>query len=301
MERKVKALLDNNRFDILVVDHPIMLRYISSKKGPIVLLETFAISEIAGMEYKLERSRLRKIARLLYYYQTRNYAEIYRVVDVSIAVTSHQRDRVKQYYPNLDIEIVPFGVDTEYFRPAAPETEFPSLIIHGGITSLLSKREALYYYNKVYPLIKAQVPHVRLYIVGDNPPEEILRLGEDSSIVVTGHVNDLNSYLSRAWVVVGYLQENFGVRVRVLQAMAAGKSIVTTSMAIPGIDVSPGQDIIIADSPTEFAERVIELLNNKQLREKIGHNARNLMEKEYSWENVTDKLNKIFQKVIDEK
>jgi len=83
--------------------------------------------------------------------------------------------------------------------------------------------------------------------------------------------------------------------------MAVGKPIVSTSMAIPEINVSLGQDIIIADNQTEFAERVIELLNDKPLREKIGHNARNLMEKEYSWKKVTDKLNKIFLKVIDKK
>lgn len=220
---------------------------------------------------------------------------------MSIAVSADQKDRVKSYCTNLDIEVVPFGVDTEYFRPAEPKTEFPSLVIHGGINGLLSKREALYFYNKVYPLIKAQVPHVKLYIVGDKPPKEILRLGEYNSVVVTGHVNDLNGYLSRAWVVVGYLQENFGVRARVLQSMAVGKPIVSTSMAIPGINVSLGQNIIIADNQTEFAERVIELLNDKPLREKIGHNARNLMEKEYSWEKVIDKLNKIFLKVIDKK
>ncbi|MBA7626720.1 hypothetical protein ES703_34175 [subsurface metagenome] len=84
------------------------------------------------MEYKLERSWLRKTARLLYYYQTRNYAEIYRAVNVSIAVSAHQKDRVKSYCPNLDIEIVPFGVDTEYFRSAEPETESPQALSSMG-------------------------------------------------------------------------------------------------------------------------------------------------------------------------
>jgi glycosyltransferase involved in cell wall biosynthesis len=91
------------------------------------------------------------------------------------------------------------------------------------------------------------------------------------------------------------------VKIRVLQAMAVGKPVVSTHMVTAGIDVSPGENIIIADEPREFAERVIELLNDKQLREKIGDNARKLMKKEHSWEKTTDRLNEIFQKVVDEK
>lgn len=302
LDRRIKALLDNNEVDIMVIDHASMLCYASSKRVPTVLLEAFAVSGIALMEYKLEKNWLRKIIRLLYYYQTKGYAKTYRdVVNVSIAVSTHQRDMVKSHYPDLDIVVIPFGIDTDYFRAVEPEQEFPSLVITGTMNGLRNKTTVLYFYNEVYPLIKARVPQVKLYIVGANPEKEILRLATDKSVVVTGYVEDLRPYLSRAWVVVAPLQEGFGVKVRVLQAMAVGKPVVSTSMVTTGIDVSIGQDIIIANSPTEFAERVIELLNDKQLREKIGDNARKLMEKEHSWEKTTDKLNEIFQKLVDEK
>lgn len=117
-------------------------------------------------------------------------------------------------------------------------------------------------------------------------------------MVVTGYVGDLRPYLSRAWVVVAPLQEGFGVKVRVLQAMAIGKPVVSTSMVMAGIDVTPGKDIIIADTPPAFAESVIELLNNKQLRKEIGTNARRLMETNHSWEKLTDRLNEILERVV---
>jgi glycosyltransferase involved in cell wall biosynthesis len=97
-------------------------------------------------------------------------------------------------------------------------------------------------------------------------------------------------------VVVAPLQDNFGVKVRVLEAMAVGKPVISTSMVTPGINVSPGENIILADEPLEFAERVIELLNDKQLREEIGAKARLLVETNHSWEKLTDRLNDVLEK-----
>lgn len=297
MDRKVKALLDKNSVDVMVIDTPSMLCYASSKSVPTVLLETFAVLEMTLNEYKLEKNWLKKVIRLLYYYQTKNYARAYRNVDVCVAVSSHQRDIVRSHRPDLNIVVIPHGIDTDYLRAVEPETEFPSLVISGTMSGLRSESAVLYFYNKVFPLIKARVPDLKLYIVGRNPGNKILRLAADKSVVVTGYVEDLRPYLSGAWVVVAPLQDNFGVKVRVLQAMAVGKPVVSTSMVTSGIDVSPGENIILADEPLEFAERVIELLNARQLRERIGSKARLLMETNHSWEKLTDRLNEVLEGV----
>lgn len=297
MDRKVKSLLDNS-YDILAVDHPAMLGYVSSHNIPVVLLEAFTLAEITLMEYKLEKNWLRKVIRLLYHYQTRNYARIYKALDMSIAVSSHQRDTVRSHCPDLDIVVIPYGIDTDYLRVVEPETAFPSLIITGQMGGPRNRAAVLYFHNEIYPLIKAQVPQLKLYIVGSNPDKEILQLAADESVIVTGYVTDLRPHLSRAWVVVAPLQEGFGVKVRVLQAMAVGKPVVSTSMVTGGIDVLPGENIILADEPLEFAKRVIELLNDQQLRERIGAKARLLMETNHSWENLTDRLNEALIKAV---
>lgn len=297
MDKRIKTLLDNNKIDIMVVNHPSMLCYTLNKEVPTVLLESFALSEIALTEYKMERNWCKKIIRLLYYYQTRNYANAYEGINLLIAVSTTQKDSIKSHCPDADIAILPGGADTDYLRIVEPETEFPSLAITGTMSGAINKTAVLYFYNEIYPLIKERIPQVKLYIVGSNPEKEILRLSADKSVIVTGYVNDLRPYLSRAWVVVAPLQEGFGVKIRVLQAMAVGKPIVSTSMGATGISVSPGENIILADEPREFADRVIELLNDKQLRQEIGSRARLLMETEHSWENLTDKLNVLLEQV----
>jgi glycosyltransferase involved in cell wall biosynthesis len=297
MDRRIKTLLDNNRVDIIVINHPSMLCYTLNKGVPTVLLESFALSEIALTEYRVERNWCKKIIRLLYYWQTRNYAKLYKGINLLIAVSTRQRDTIRSHCPESNIAIIFGGADTDYLKTVEPETEFPSIAITGTMSGARNKTAVLYFYNEIYPLIKERISQVKLYIVGSNPEKEILRLSVDRSVIVTGYVDDLRPYLSRAWVVVAPLQEAFGVKIRVLQAMAVGKPVVSTSMGATGINVSPGENIILADEPREFADRVIGLLNDKQLRQKIGARARLLMKAEHSWENLTDKLNVLLEQV----
>lgn len=295
MHTRIKTLLRGG-FDIVLADHPAMLCYLPKKGIPIVLLETFILSEIARVEYELEENWLKKIMRLLYFYRTKGYAKSYRITSVSIAVSAQQRDAVKLHCPDLNIEVVPPGIDMGDDTSVEPETAFPSLVISGSMSGVANKRAVLRFCNEIYPLIKARVPQVKLYIVGRDPDKEIQQLAADESIAVTGYVEDLRPYLSRAWVIVSPLLEGHGIKVRVLQAMAMGKPVVASSMVTQGIDVSPEENIIIADEPLEFAEKVIELLNDRQQRERIGSNAKLLMETNHNWEKLTDRLNGVLVK-----
>lgn len=300
MAKKVRELIDSNKFDVMALDTPQMICY-TDKRVPSVLLEAFAISEMTLNQYKLERNWLKKAVRLLYHYQTRNYAETYRKVRACVAVSSQQRDAVKVHRPDLDITVIPHGVDVDYFHAVEPEADFPCLVISGSMSGIRNETAVLHFYHQIFTRIKAGVPDVKLYIVGRNPGEKIRSLAQDAAVVVTGYVEDLRPYLSRAWVVVAPLQEGFGVKIRVLQAMAVGKPVVATSVVSTGIDVSSGENIILADEPSEFADGVIKLLNDKVLRGRLGSKARLLMETEHHWEKLTDRLNEVLEKAAGAK
>ena len=296
MQRKVTKLLAKHKFDVIAIDHFSMLYYTLELGVPQVLLEIMPASKIYQTYIHLERNLLIKMLHLLRYYTVKKFEKKWNRVDISIAVSESQKESVLAYMPDINIAVIPHGIDTDYFKAVDREQNFPTLMINGGMKRLLNVRGVLWFYNEVYPLIKEKIPDVKLYIVGNSPTKEILQLSADESVVVTGYVNDLRPYFSRAWVVVAPLTNNFGVKVRVLQAMAMGKPVVSTSMVTSGIDVSAGENIFLADDPRDFAERVIELLNNEELRNRIGANARKLMEKEYSWERLTDELNKVLEK-----
>ena len=298
MARRIDVLLKGDSFDIMVVDHPTMLVYASDRKIPVVLLEAFELSEIARMEYKHEKNWLKKAVRWIYYRQMRGRERAYRTATTSIAVSSYQADTVRSYCPGLDVEVITFGVETDYFQAAEPETEFPSLVITGSLGVPANRRMVRYFYDCIYPLVKARVPGIKLYIVGSDPGRDILKLPADTSVTVTGYVADLRPYLSRAWVVVAPLEEGFGVKVRILQAMAMGKPVVATSLVARGIDVLPGENILLADEPDEFAAKVVELLNDRKMRQTLGAAARRLMETEHAWEELTERLSEVLEKAV---
>ena len=296
MQRKVAELLAKHKFDVIAINHWSMLYYTLELGVPQVLLEIMPASKIYQAYIHLERNLRNKMLFLLQYYSVKKFEKKWNRLNIAIAVSESQKESVLAYMPDINIVVIPHGINTDYFRAVYKEQDFPTLLTSGGMRRLLNVREVLWFYNEVYPLIKEKIPDVKLYIVGRSPTKEILRLSADESVLVTGYVKDLRPYFSRAWVVVAPLTNNFGVKVRVLQAMAMGKPVVSTSMVTSGIDVSAGENIILADDPREFAERVIELLNNEELRNRIGANARKLMEEEHSWERLTDELNKVLEK-----
>jgi len=298
MARRVKELIENNQFDVMAVDTPQMICY-TNQEIPAVLLESFAMSEMTRDLYQREKNWLKKLIRWLYYCQTKNYARVYQKLSACVAVSEHQRDMVKAHDSKLDITVIPYGIDTDYLHTVEDETDIPNLVISGSLSGLRNENAVLDFYHTTFPLIKASVPGVKLYIVGRNPSTKIKSLANDCSLVVTGYVEDLRPYLSRAWVVVAPLQEGFGVKVRVLQAMAVGKPVVATSLVGFGIDARSGENIVFADNPEDFADKVVELLKDKELRTKIGNRARQLMQSEHDWEKLTDCLNEVLEKAAN--
>ena len=299
MQRRVNELIQRRKFDVIFVDTPYMLSYVSNIDLPKVL-EIWTIPQIVREAYTLEKKIQKKINLLMLYFRVRNYEKHYKKFDICITPTEHERNVVWSYLPDLEIAVIPFGINVEFtnktFIEDFPE-DFPSLIFIGSMDSLFNQRSILYFYDKIYPLIKETFPDVKLYIVGRDPSEKIMRLTRDKSVIVTGYVEDLRPYLARASVVTLPLH-GYGIKTRILEVMAIGKPVVTSSEGIHGINVTPRENIILADEPEEFARRVIELLNDEELRNRIGANGRKLMEEEYSWEKMTDMLNEVLQKAV---
>ena len=155
----------------------------------------------------------------------------------------------------------------------------------------------LYFSDEIYPSIKEKIPDIKLYIVGRNPPEKIRQLTLDESIIVTGYVEDVRPYLSKSSIIVVPMLSGTGIKNKILEPMAMKKPVISTSIGARGLDVTSGDNIVIADHPMEFAINVVELLNDERLRRKIACNGRKLVEIKYSWEKMSDMLNNVLESV----
>ena len=153
-----------------------------------------------------------------------------------------------------------------------------------------------YFCTDILTLIEKSYPNVKLYIVGNNLSAKLKRLASRrANVILTGFVDDVRNYLAKATIFICPLRTGTGVKNKVLEAMAMGKATISSSIGQEGINALAERDIIIADNPNRFAQRTIELLSNKNLRDKIASNGRRIIEANYNWDMLADKLDKIYQ------
>jgi glycosyltransferase involved in cell wall biosynthesis len=197
------------------------------------------------------------------------------------------------------VQILPNGVDLDYFLPHTPERREPStLVISGKMSYHANITMTLNLCQVVMPKIWAKRPEVKLWIVGKDPSREILELGTDPRVTVTGTVEDIRPYLQRATVAVAPLAYGVGIQNKILEALSCATPVVTTPQGISALEVTPGRDLLVAQEPEAFAEQVLQLLLNPQQRQCIGQAGRLYVEQHHKWETIAAQLEGTYLELI---
>ena len=229
---------------------------------------------------------------------SRYEALVCRLADQVVAVSEADKAALQRLVPGLEVTVVPNGVDVGYYTsadiqplPLAPR----SLIFTGKMDFRPNVDAVLWFCQEVLPLVRRRMPDVRFYIVGQSPHRRVLRLADDPAVTVTGYVDDVRPYIAGACVYVIPLRIGGGTRLKVLEAMALGKPIVSTSLGCEGFEgLVPGRELCLAETPEEFAQRVIELLSDASRRENLGQAARRFVEEQYDWRLIVPKLERAY-------
>jgi glycosyltransferase involved in cell wall biosynthesis len=197
------------------------------------------------------------------------------------------------------VSVVPNGVDTEYFQPINVPVQKGSIVFSGRMAYFANSDAALYFHDKVFPLVKAMVNNACFKIVGSDPPPFIRKLA-GKQVEVTGYVADIRPYLASAEVVVCPLNAGVGIQNKVLEAMAMGKAVVATSVACKGIPgIVDGVHLLRADSPQDMAREIVNLMRDPLRRQMIGENARQFVVNSYSWETAVRMLVNVYEQVLE--
>ena len=196
------------------------------------------------------------------------------------------------------IEIIPNGVDVTHYLPDFT-TEAPAHLIYIGSMDWYPNEDAVAFFaDEVLPGIQEKVPDVAFSIVGGNPPVRVQKLAERDGVVVTGRVPEIKPYFAEATVFVVPLRIGSGTRLKILEALAMGKAIVSTTVGAEGLDLRDGEEIFIADEPTAFADAVTRLLTDSELRRRIGENGRTRVEQDYDWRSIGEKLYGLYTRIV---
>ena len=224
--------------------------------------------------------------------------KLWRRFRKGVVVSEMEREIYLRLNPALDLAVIPNGVDILHFRVTPlPTNRHPTILLNGTMSYQPNVDAAGWFVKNIFPLILRHLPQTKLLIVGQNPVEEVQRLARSDQIIVTGSVPDMRDYLSQSDVVVVPLRIGHGTRLKILEAMAAGRPVVSTSIGAEGLEAQAGKHLLLGDNPNQFAANVIEILTKPRLAESIAGDARQFVEKLYSWQFIGEKLNQYCQLV----
>jgi sugar transferase (PEP-CTERM/EpsH1 system associated) len=244
------------------------------------------------------------IWKLMYRYEYRRTKRIEQkflsAANHVLAVSDTDKEFFTQFLEQKMVSVIPTGVDTDFFQPMPSEQVEPnSLVFTGSMDWAPNEDGILYFAEKILPLIRAEIPDVKLSIVGRSPSAKIQALSQhNKGVVVTGRVDDIRPHIQLGSVYIVPLRIGSGTRLKIFEAMAMGKPIVSTSLGAEGLPVTNGNDIRLADEPETFARETIALLTNAGERERLGLAARNLVEERYSWASVAEHCNRVLGGVV---
>jgi sugar transferase (PEP-CTERM/EpsH1 system associated) len=193
------------------------------------------------------------------------------------------------------LALVPNGVDLDYFQPAPHQDREPAtLVLTGKMHYHANVTMAVQFVRTVLPLVKAQRPQVKVMLVGKDPVREVLALGEDPAVTVTGTVPDLRPYLGRATVAVAPIVYGTGIQNKVLEAMACATPVVSTPQAVSALQIEPGVQALIADTPEAQAEAIVALLDDPERRQAMGRAARQYVEDRHDWGRIAENMEALY-------
>lgn len=300
MRRLVDRLASETRFDIVHADQLNMARYAERAPGTFKVLDTH---NALWLLYKRlwetmppgpRKWLLGRDWRLLKSYEGR----LVRQFDAVLAV-SHEDKAVLQEAAGqpIDIVVVPIAIDMDEVTVVERETE-PSHILHIGTMYWPPNIDGVWWFlREVYPLICSQRPDVVFDIVGSRPPQRLQALsGDGTGVNVTSYVDDPMPYLKRAALMVVPLRAGGGMRVKILNALAQGIPIVSTTLGAEGIAVTPGENILVADKPGDFAVACLRLLNDPDGGKHLAHSGHVLVGQRYDYRRACVPLDDVYSK-----
>jgi len=300
MRREIERELRSSSYDVVVCDFLVpSINLPHTGNTPALLFQHNVESVIWRRHFENQRSTVR---RAYFYTQYEKMIAYERNAchrfDAVIAVSEADRDHMREQFGVERVYAVPTGVDTDYFQPRAGATNASKLVFTGSMDWMPNSDGVLNFIETVFPRIRAARPDVTLTIVGRNPSRQLRSLARISKgIEITGRVDDIRPFVHNAAVYVVPLRIGGGTRIKVFEAMAMGKAIVSTTVGAEGLPVRNGRDLLIADGPEQFADSVLRLLKDRALQSSLGAAGRDLVCNRFGWENAASVFASICERV----
>lgn len=304
IQGNLKNFIETHNIDIIHLrDSTTGLSLIDFHETSKLLDLTDSMSLALKREMREEKDFRKKMWSYLLYNWCRGIEKtLLKDSDIATVVSPADKEMLKSLYRKASIEVIPNGVDINYFSPKdRVDEEYPCVLFHGTMAFLPNIQAVKYIYNEIFPIIKSKVPETKFLIVGSNPVDEIKSLGNRKGVIVTGYVDDIREYISKASVVLVPMKSGCGIKNKILEAMAMEKPVVTNPMGAEALSEEAKKCLLIEETADEIANHVINLLRDGEKRIELGKKGREIVMEEYTWDKVAEKYEKLYMELIKSK
>jgi len=290
MDDRVREL--RGRFDLVHVDSVVLAAYRASVAGTPAVLNHHNI-ESALVRLRSDTAR-NGVTRAVLRHEASKLEALERDwaprAAVNLVVSELDGERLRGLAPAAKIEVVPNGVDTEYFRADPGIRAEPSTLVFAGGMDWYPNRDAVAHFARdIWPRLVATNTSRRVLVIGRSPPSELTEL-RDSRIQVLGFVPDVRSLVSRAAIYICPMRIGGGTRLKILDALSMSRALVSTDLGVEGLDLTPEVHFLRANTPEEFDRQITRLEGDEALRLRLGQAGRALVEQRFSWTVVGQRL-----------
>lgn len=295
----VQKELENNKYDIIHAETFYVMPHIPKTKVPILLVEQ-TIEYLVYKHYVEDQAPL--LAKIPFSFDVMKLrfweTHFWKQADRVVAMSESDKKEMKKLVSNLKIDIVPNGIDINYFSALAKKIISPQRVLYVGNFKWIQNVEAAnILLNNVWPKIKKEVKNVRLWIVGMNITDKLKGFASDD-IEISEALPDIREAYSKASVLVAPIKGPGGTRLKILEAMASSLPVVTTSVGAEGLGVVDEKEALISDDLDGVAKNAIKVLKNIQLSKSLGLYGKKFVESKYTWDKSARALDSIYSKVV---
>ncbi len=297
--KTIAQIVEKHDIDIVHIEHIRAAHFARDLRNYNLVFD--AVDCLTGLFSKLAKTGSNPISRALMSeeaWKLKTYEpQVMRMFDRAIITSEREKKEVNALAADIHIDVVPNGVDTQYFVPAEAESDGKRIVFSGKMGYRPNADAAFFFATEVFPLVQNEHPDAEFIIAGSGPDEKIRGLGKTNGITVTGFVEDLRPYLQSARVAVTPMQVAVGIQNKALEAMSCGTPVVASSAVGAAFTGEPA-GLVSADGAEDTAQAVSKLLHNPKEATELGKKAREYVLANYSWGASVEMLESIYEEVI---
>lgn len=303
---RIRGMIEDHSIDIVQIEHSQLAGYVDAVPSNCKAIKLLSFHNLGWVQARRDvRLRVDSGHRALAIFNALTmwgwepwYAERF---DACVAVSEADAARLRRRNPLLRVAVIENGADCDRLRPLPETAKGSDLLFVGTLAYPPNADGILFFCDKILPIVRRKAPDARLVVVGREPPRALKLVARRDGVTLVDNADSVVPYYERARLCVVPLRAGSGTRLKILEAMALGRPVVTTSVGCEGLELHDGSDVLIADHPHDFAEQVLKILREPALGRQLARQARAVVESRYDWHKIGDNLLGLYRQLLAER